>query len=85
MRDRMKQPELPGDPSGRAGETRAHEARTQLTVIGAYAQLARRRLRRGTLEADDLDRALARIEHAAARLTRLVGAWEEADQESPDA
>lgn len=84
MRDRMQQPESPGHSSGQPSEMRAHAARTQLTVIGAYAQLMRRRLRRGSLETAELDRALERIDLAVARLTRIVREWEEQGQDSPE-
>ena len=50
----------------------SRDFRNQITVISGRTQLLRRRIRRGTLDVTDLDRSLAEIEAAAARLTAYV-------------
>lgn len=84
---------MPDEPkrAGRAGdapwterERAAHDVRTQITVIKVRTQLLRRRLRRGSLDAPDLDAALKQIELATARLERIVGHWERGTADPAD-
>ena len=50
----------------------SRDVRNQITVISGRAQLVRRRIRRGTLDVTYLDRSLAQIETAVARLTAYL-------------
>jgi hypothetical protein len=60
----------PGAPFDR--DQLSRDVRNQITVISGRAQLLRRRIRRGTLDVTYLDRSLAQIETAAARLTAYL-------------
>lgn len=86
MTDEPKRPDSPRDTAGWSERERvAHDVRTQVTVIKVRAQLLRRRLRKGTLGAPDLDAALHHIELATVRLERAIHYWERNQPDPTDA